>query len=305
MSKHKEIYVTPSNTKKEDVVEGSANHTDPHHTPTTIQPSTSQSKKKHPRKSKKKNTEVPQPNDSTDNVVDENVPTHSNYPLLSGEDRLKVNEMMELCTNLSQRVLDSKKTKTSQAAEITKLKKRVKKLEKKRGSRTYRLGRLYKVGRSVRVVSSEDEGLGDQEDASKQEVFVEQDMAEKEVDMAEKDVSTADLVTTADYELAARLQAEEQGELTIEERFIIPMDSEVVKHRVKGSETRLEGSSKRAGEELESRNLKKQKLDENVEDEVNDDQEEAEMKKHMEIIPDKEVAIDAIPLATKPSIIID
>ncbi|GKF39250.1 hypothetical protein Tco_0119311 [Tanacetum coccineum] len=44
-------------------------------------------------------------------------------------------------------------------------------------------------------------------------------------------------------------------------------------------------------------------LDENVEAEVDNDQEEAEMKKHMEIISDDEVAIDAIPLATKPPII--
>ncbi|GJT53821.1 hypothetical protein Tco_0988875 [Tanacetum coccineum] len=79
----------------------------------------------------------------------------------------------------------------------------------------------------------------------------------------------------------------------------VDMDTELVK----GSETRTEGSSKRAGEELESENLKKQKLDENVEAEVDDDQEEAEMKKHMEIVPDDEVAIDAIPLATKPPII--
>ncbi|GJZ38812.1 hypothetical protein Tco_0585375 [Tanacetum coccineum] len=81
----------------------------------------------------------------------------------------------------------------------------------------------------------------------------------------------------------------------------VDMDTELVK----GSETRTEGSSKRAGEELESENLKKQKLDENVEAEVDDDQEEAEMKKHMEIVPDDEVAIDAIPLATKPPIIVD
>ncbi|GJS87323.1 uncharacterized mitochondrial protein-like protein [Tanacetum coccineum] len=81
----------------------------------------------------------------------------------------------------------------------------------------------------------------------------------------------------------------------------VDMDAELVK----GSETRTEGSSKRAGEELESENLKKQKLDENVEAEVDDDQEEAEMKKHMEIVPDDEVAIDAIPLATKPPIIVD
>ncbi|GJS81441.1 hypothetical protein Tco_0747982 [Tanacetum coccineum] len=78
----------------------------------------------------------------------------------------------------------------------------------------------------------------------------------------------------------------------------VDMDTELVK----GSETRTEGSSKRAGEELESNNSKKQKLDENVEVEVDD---EAEMKKHMEIVPDDEVAIDAIPLAANPPIIVD
>ncbi|GJS70273.1 hypothetical protein Tco_0703114 [Tanacetum coccineum] len=81
----------------------------------------------------------------------------------------------------------------------------------------------------------------------------------------------------------------------------IDMDIEIVK----SSETRTEGSSKRAGKKLEFEILKKQKLDENVEAEVDDDQEEAEMKKHMEIVPDNEVAIDAIPLATKPPIIVN
>ncbi|GJX61531.1 retrovirus-related pol polyprotein from transposon TNT 1-94 [Tanacetum coccineum] len=52
--------------------------------------------------------------------------------------------------------------------EITSLKKRVKKLENKGGSRTYKLKRLYRVGRSARVVSSKEASLGDQEDASKQ-----------------------------------------------------------------------------------------------------------------------------------------
>ncbi|GJW27311.1 hypothetical protein Tco_0041122 [Tanacetum coccineum] len=45
---------------------------------------------------------------------------------------------------------------------------RVKKLEKKGGSRTHKLKRLYKVGRSIRIVSSDEASLGDQEDASKQ-----------------------------------------------------------------------------------------------------------------------------------------
>ncbi|GJR15400.1 hypothetical protein Tco_0798052 [Tanacetum coccineum] len=68
---------------------------------------------------------------------------------------------------------------------------------------------------------------------------------------------------------------------------------------------RAEGSSKRAREKLESDKHKKQKLDEKVEAEVDDDQEEAEMKKYMRIVSADEVAIDAIPLATKPPIIVD
>ncbi|GKF87921.1 hypothetical protein Tco_0258798, partial [Tanacetum coccineum] len=71
--------------------------------------------------------------DETENV--ESVPTHSNDPLLG---------------------------------EITKLKEMVNKLEMRNKSRTLGLKRLRKVGRTARIESSEDEGLGAQEDASKQ-----------------------------------------------------------------------------------------------------------------------------------------
>ncbi|GKF64156.1 hypothetical protein Tco_0187604 [Tanacetum coccineum] len=75
---------------------------------------------------------------------------------------------MEICTNLQQRVLDLEKTKTTQQNEIASLKRRVKKLEKKKRSRTHGMKRLYKVGLTARVESSGDEeDLG--EDASKQE----------------------------------------------------------------------------------------------------------------------------------------
>ncbi|GJY70833.1 hypothetical protein Tco_0474536, partial [Tanacetum coccineum] len=66
-------------------------------------------------------------------------------------------------------VLDLENTKTAQAQEIISLKLRVKKLEKKGGSRIHKLKRLYKVGRSARMVSSDEASLGDQEDASKHE----------------------------------------------------------------------------------------------------------------------------------------
>ncbi|GJR48945.1 hypothetical protein Tco_1317048 [Tanacetum coccineum] len=66
---------------------------------------------------------------------------------------------------------------------------------------------------------------------------------------------------------------------------------------VKGSKTKAEGSSKRAGDELEQKKAKKQKN--------NNDQEDAEMKRHIEIVKDDVVAIDAIPLATKPIVIVE
>ncbi|GJX41437.1 hypothetical protein Tco_0256427 [Tanacetum coccineum] len=105
----------------------------------------------------------------------ENMSKTSNDSLLAGvntprsdEDRLKLNELMKFCTKLQQRVLDLENTKTNQAQEITSLKLRVKKLEKEGGLRTHKLKRLYKVGRSARVISSDEASLGDQEDASKQ-----------------------------------------------------------------------------------------------------------------------------------------
>nr|GFC57086.1 hypothetical protein [Tanacetum cinerariifolium] len=62
----------------------------------------------------------------------ENVSKFYNDPLLtgvntprSGEDSLKLKELMEFCTNLQQRVFDLENTKTSQAQEIISLKKRV------------------------------------------------------------------------------------------------------------------------------------------------------------------------------------
>ncbi|GKC73381.1 hypothetical protein Tco_1119264, partial [Tanacetum coccineum] len=64
-------------------------------------------------------------------------------------------------------VLDLEKIKTTQANEIASLKRMVKKLEKKRSSRTHKLKRLYKVGLSAKVESfGDEESLG--EDASKQ-----------------------------------------------------------------------------------------------------------------------------------------
>ncbi|GJX23160.1 hypothetical protein Tco_0227605 [Tanacetum coccineum] len=341
MSHHKRIYVTPSHSKKifgnmrrvgkgfsgretplfqtmvvqhqEEMGEGSANPSDPHHTPTIIQPSTSQPQKKQkPRRPKRKDTEIPQSSGPTDNVADEavneemddsleravitvtsldaehdrgnihktqskatpnepsslgtssgggprhqetmgdtiaqtrfeNVSKHSNDPLLakgntlqSGEDRLKLKKLMEFCTKLQQRVLDLENTKTAQAQEITSLKLRVKKLEKKGGSRTHKLKRLYKVGRFARMVSSDDASLGDQEDASKQGRKI--DDIDKEsryyIDLMNSG-STADPVTTAGEVVttASPTETTAANDLTLAQTLIETRSVKIPKVKVHG-----------------------------------------------------------------------
>ncbi|GKB34559.1 hypothetical protein Tco_0879501 [Tanacetum coccineum] len=172
--------------------EGLANPTDPHHTPAFIQPSTYQPQKKQkPRKLKRKDTQIPKSSGPTKHVAYEVVYKELDDSLVraattassleaeqdsggprgntlrSSQDSLKLKELMELCTNLQTRVLDLEKTKTTQAEEIVSLKRRVKKLEQKKRSRTHGLKRLYKVSLIARVESSRyEESLG--EDASKQ-----------------------------------------------------------------------------------------------------------------------------------------
>ncbi|GJV70496.1 hypothetical protein Tco_1490491 [Tanacetum coccineum] len=177
--------------------------TDSQQTLITTQPSTSKPQKKQSRRKQTKNTEVPHTNDSTADVPnEEHVPTLSNDPLLSGDDRLTLNELMDMCTKLSERVLDLEHTKTAQAQEITNLKLGVKKLEKKARLRTHKFKRLYKVGVSRRVESSNDEDaiIGD-------EVFAKNDMTEKEHDVTPKEVSTAEILTTVGIKIPVSIVA--------------------------------------------------------------------------------------------------
>ncbi|GJS50662.1 putative reverse transcriptase domain-containing protein [Tanacetum coccineum] len=144
-------------------------------------------------KPKKKDTHIPQSSVPSDNLADEsvneeNVSKHSNDQLLSSEDRLKLEELMALCTNLQNRILDLEHTKTTQALEIDSLKVRVKKLEKKQRSRTHGLNRLYKVGLSARVISSEDEDMFGVHDLDGDEVIV------KNVDVVKTSEETRSMI---------------------------------------------------------------------------------------------------------------
>ncbi|GJZ22207.1 ribonuclease H-like domain-containing protein [Tanacetum coccineum] len=130
---------------------------------------------------------------------EENLPTHSNDLLINGEDRLKLVELMTLCTNLQNRVLDLEHTKTTQALEIESLKRRMNKLEKKQRLRTYKLKRLFN-GRY------DDAQMFDTYVFNGEEVFV----AEESKKVVEEAVSTAEVssaatITTKEITLAQAL----------------------------------------------------------------------------------------------------
>nr|GEU32608.1 hypothetical protein [Tanacetum cinerariifolium] len=317
MSNHNRIYVAPSHTKKifrnmKMAGKGFSGRETPLFPTMMVQAQEEMGEGNQ----KRKVTEVPQPSDPTEHVADETVNKEMDNSLKRAVTTAPI---------LDVKVLDFEATKTTQVLEIDSLKRRVKRLERRKRSRTQWLKRLYKVRLSARVESSEDEGLSE-EDASKQERIVDID--------ANEDIylvtihNDEDIFGVNDLDGDEVIVEEEQEELTdaekaklfmqflekrrkffaakrAEEKKNIPptraqqrsIMTELVLESLKKTEAKvIEGSSKRAIEELEQERSKKQK--------VEDDKESEELKKCLEIIPD-DVTIDAIPLAVKPPSIVD
>nr|GEW29235.1 hypothetical protein [Tanacetum cinerariifolium] len=136
MLHHKGIFVNPSLTKKvfvnmKRVGTGFSG---------AVTPLFGTMMRKHkPRKKEKKETEV----SPTEIHTEDHVPTTSNDPLPSGEDRIKLEELMDLCTNLSNNVLDLEneiiEMKSSHKAKIEELDSRVEKFEEENMSLTKEL----------------------------------------------------------------------------------------------------------------------------------------------------------------------
>ncbi|GJW85577.1 hypothetical protein Tco_0158722 [Tanacetum coccineum] len=100
---------------------------------------------------------------------------------------------------------DTQNTKTAQAQEITSLKKRVNKLEKKGGSITHKLKRLYKVGISVRIVSSYEASLEQGVPDSKKDDVVQVNTAATTVSTASTIPVSAAIITKDKITLAQAL----------------------------------------------------------------------------------------------------
>ncbi|GKB51802.1 hypothetical protein Tco_0902555 [Tanacetum coccineum] len=160
-----------------------------------------------------------------DDLTDFVPPTTYDSPLSRGhtpgsdEGRPNINELMAIYTNLSNRVLALEQSKTAQDLVIQKLKKKVKRLEKKQRARTLGM-KLYKIGISKRKSLDQEyvSKQGRKSDKTKP-MFDDSDFAELDVDNAMDNVkgdakthgrntakqitTTGDIVNTASIDVSA------------------------------------------------------------------------------------------------------
>ncbi|GKA15862.1 ribonuclease H-like domain-containing protein [Tanacetum coccineum] len=126
------------------------------------------------------------------------------------------------------RVLDLETTKTTQANEIASLKRRVKKLEQKKRSRTHGVKSLYQVGLTARVESSRDEESLDDADMfdvntlNGDEVLAEPEVVVKDVNL------TVDEVTLAQA-LAALKSVKPKVKANVVEEPSVPVSAASIK----------------------------------------------------------------------------
>nr|GEV36503.1 putative ribonuclease H-like domain-containing protein [Tanacetum cinerariifolium] len=247
--------------------------------------------------------------------------------LQSDEDRMKLNDLMELCTNLQTKVLDLEKTKTTQALEITSLKRRD-------ASKQDRISDIDADEDITLVNDQDDTEMFDIRDLHSEEVSVAGEVngarnattisaaatiATKEIDLAQKDVEIKTSKPKAKGSVLQEpkpVKPKKKEKIRLDENLALNLQAEFAKEErlarekaQKEQEANIalieewddvqakidldEGISKRAGEELTQESAKKQK--------VEDNKETTKLKQLMKIIPDEEdVAIDAIPLAVKP-----
>nr|GEY58382.1 hypothetical protein [Tanacetum cinerariifolium] len=300
--------------------ESSALPTDPQHTPTILQSSSSQPQKtQKPRKPKRKNTHVPQPSVSTKNVADEAV-------YKEWGDRLVRAATTAFSLKAEQDSGNIDKTQSKATSN-----------EASSSGNTSGVGPRCQDTMRDTIAQTMFENVSKLSNDSLlvKEVFVEKEVIDKEVnDEVQKvvkkvveDTSTAKLIVNvahvSDAALveiktskpkAKRIVLQEPSESTTTTKIISSKQSqdkgkgimveELVKLKKK-DQIRLDEEAalrtelvqgqdkeKRAGKELTQESAKKQKVD--------DDKETTELKQLMKIIPDEEeVAIDAIPLAVK------
>ncbi|GJT25135.1 retrovirus-related pol polyprotein from transposon TNT 1-94 [Tanacetum coccineum] len=203
--------------------EGSIMPTNPQHTPTITQPSISQPKMTQKPRKLKKNTEVPQPSGSTKHVADEAVYKELDDSLVRAATTASSLEAEQDSGNIintrskeapnetgSQRTTSGGGPRRQDTMGDIIVQSRFENVSKTSND-SLLIGDASKQGRKIDDIDKDaeitlvdetqgrygDDQMFDTSVLDDEEVFVGQDMAEKEIIVAEKEVSTADPVTTA------------------------------------------------------------------------------------------------------------
>nr|GEU31116.1 hypothetical protein [Tanacetum cinerariifolium] len=261
--------------------------------PIHTEPSTSKPHKKHkPKKQQPQAPKVSSPETSPEHML----PSPSNDPLPGGKDNMKLKELMDLCTHLSNKFLELESEvidiKSTYKERIEKLKGRVDKLEEENRGRI-----IPDIDEDVEINLEEAQVKPYRPDLQHQEkVLSMQDVDDEEpveVEEVLEVVTAAKGVviqypeeTTSTIVVHSKVQSKDKGKVEANEEVTLP-ENEV---KVKGH--------KRKGESLEKEITKKQKMDEEVE-------ELKELKSHFQIVSndDDDVYTEATPLASKISIV--
>ncbi|GJX39770.1 hypothetical protein Tco_0253073 [Tanacetum coccineum] len=167
----------------------------------------------YPRKPKRKDTQVPQPSDPTKSFADEAVHKELGDSLVRAATTASSLEAEQDSGNIDK--TQSKATPNESSSQGTNSgggPRRAKKLENKNRARTHKLKRLYKVGLTARVESSDDEeSLG--EDASKQGRIdaIDADEEITLVSVNDANVSTGEEVFVKEQEVADEMEVVEEA----------------------------------------------------------------------------------------------
>ncbi|GKB47072.1 hypothetical protein Tco_0897825, partial [Tanacetum coccineum] len=217
---------------------------------------------------------------------------------------------------------DNEEAKTAQAKEIASLKKRVKQLEKRKKSRTSGLKRLRKLllpvyttvdeltlaQTLIEIKAAKPKAVTTSATTITTAIASTRPKAKRKFRVAIiEELDSIQAMIEADEKLAARLQAEEQEQFSIEEKSRMLVEMIAERKKLFATQRAAKQRSKLPTKtQIRNRMCAYLKnMDERVEAEKDDDQEEAEMKRHIKIVKDEVVAIDAIPLATKPPMIVE
>nr|GEV02970.1 synaptobrevin, longin-like domain protein [Tanacetum cinerariifolium] len=234
--------------------------------------------------------------------------TNQNFNFSSGEDSLKLKELIDFCTNLSNKVLDLESEvidiKSTYQARIEKLESRVERLEEEN-----------KVLSMLDVNNEEPADVEELLEVVKAVKLITEDVTTAGIDVNAASVQDTSIMLLKQLK-QAQIELDEEVTKQLEAELNVDINWNVVIKQVKSSE-RLTNAvnegvkvpekevsqekeveveiSKREGESLEQEIAKKQKME----------QETEELKKHLQIIldDDDDVYTDATPLPSKILII--